>query len=161
VIMGGAVTVPGNNQMLAEANIYADPEAAQLVFQSGIPITLVGLDVTMQTRLSRDHVQKWREKGTRLGQLFADMAEVYMGAYKEYHDMDGCALHDPLAIAVAIDPSFVKTTPMYLQVELEGLYSVGRTVADRRERSKTPPNVDVCLQVDEDRFLEHFLTRVC
>src|SRR5699024_5623469 len=64
IIMGGAVTVPGNVRSYAEANIFSDPEAARYVFQSDLPIKLVGLDVTMQTLLSRNEVQKWKESSS-------------------------------------------------------------------------------------------------
>ena len=158
VIMGGAVTVPGNVTPVAEANIYADPEAAQYVFESGLPITLVGLDVTMRTLLSQEEVQQWREKDTRLSRFFADMTDFYIGAYKKFNPgIKGCALHDPLAVGVVIDPTFVETKPMAIRVDLEG-EATGRTVPD--ETTGSQPNVDVCLHVEADRFLEHFLKTI-
>lgn len=161
VIMGGAVTVPGNNQMHAEANIYADPEAAELVFQSGVSITLVGLDVTMKTSLTLDNVNDWRAKDTKLSHFLAEITEFYIGNYiKFYGDREFCALHDPLAVAVAIDPSLVDMQPMVLHVDLEGLYSYGRTIPDLRSRCSEKPNVDVCIDVDSKRFIEHFLHHV-
>ena len=161
VIMGGAVTVPGNNQMHAEANIYADPEAADLVFKSGAPITLVGLDVTTKTRLTLDDVKKWREGETKLSDFLAGITEFYIDKYNKLHgDLDYCYLHDPLAVAVAIDSSLVEIKSMYIQVDLEGHYSYGRTIPDLRERSNKLPNVDVCIDVDEKRFLEHFLQSI-
>ncbi|TJY43323.1 nucleoside hydrolase [Cohnella pontilimi] len=161
VIMGGAVTVPGNVTPTAEANIYADPEAAEFVFRSGIPITLVGLDVTMQTLLPRRELQGWREKGGQLGGFLADMTDFYIDAYERFNPgIGGCALHDPLAVGVAIDPSFIRTVPMHVQVDVEGVHSLGRTVGDRRSKPASGPNMDVGLEVDAVRFLDHFLSRV-
>jgi purine nucleosidase len=161
VIMGGAVTVPGNVTSVAEANIIGDPEAADYVFRSGLPITLVGLDVTMQTLLPLSDLQSWRDRGTRLSNFLADATEFYIAAYESWSPgIGGCALHDPLAVGVVIDPTFVRTLPMHVEVDVEGLLSTGRTVADRRRNPRNPPNMDVCLEVDAERFLEHFMSRI-
>ncbi|GIP00764.1 ribosylpyrimidine nucleosidase [Paenibacillus lautus] len=158
IVMGGAVGVAGNRRMHAEANVYSDPEAAQLVFQSGAPITLVGLDVTMQTELSLEDIQRWRDLDSDLTRFLADMTSYYIGGYREsYGDRTGCALHDPLAVAVAIDLSLVEVQPMVLQVDLEGIHSYGRTIADLRPRCTDRPNVNVCTGVDAKRFQEHFM----
>ncbi|WP_068776536.1 nucleoside hydrolase [Paenibacillus sp. FJAT-26967] len=158
IVMGGAVGAAGNCRMHAEANIYSDPEAAQLVFQSGAPITLVGLDVTMQTELSLKDVQRWRERDSDLTRFLADITSYYIGGYRQaYGDREGCALHDPLAVAVAIDPGLVEVQPMVLQVDLEGIHSYGRTIADLRPRCTDRPNVNVCTGVDAKRFQEHFI----
>ncbi|CAH0122494.1 MULTISPECIES: nucleoside hydrolase [unclassified Paenibacillus] len=161
VIMGGAVTVPGNVTPHAEANIYADPEAAEFLFRSGVPITLVGLDVTMKTLLPRAELANWREKNTKLSRFMADITDYYMDSYTSFYPgILGCALHDPLAVGVVIDPTFVKTKPIHVQVDTEGIYSIGRTVGDLRARAEQEPNMDVCLEVDADRFLQHFLKRI-
>ena len=160
IIMGGAVTVPGNRTPVAEANICADPEAAALVFRSGIPITVVGLDVTMQTLLTREHLETWRELGTDVSRSFAEMCQFYMDAYAKVGNVRGCGLHDPLAVGVAIDPSCVRTSPMYIAVDTSGGLSDARTIADRRSQPEFPPNADVCLEVDHAKFLAHFLQRV-
>ncbi|WP_028778035.1 nucleoside hydrolase [Shimazuella kribbensis] len=161
VVMGGAVRVPGNNQMHAEANIYADPEAADIVFRSGIPITLVGLDVTMKTALSKKEIQKWKNHNTKVSNFLYEITDYYIDRYRNYYgDRDYCALHDPLAVAVAIDPSLVTIEPMVVSIDLEGLYSYGRTVADLRERCTDKPNVNVCVAVDSERFLAHFLQHI-
>ncbi|TYP71976.1 nucleoside hydrolase [Paenibacillus methanolicus] len=161
IVMGGAVTVPGNVTPHAEANIFADPEAAEYVFRSGIPITLVGLDVTMQTLLPLTEVRAWRNSGTQLADFLAGMTEFYIGAYQQmYPGIEGCALHDPLAVGVAIDPSFVSAVPMHVQVDVEGILSYARTVGDLRSKPAAEPNVKVCIGVDAERFRKHFLSRV-
>lgn len=157
VVMGGAVAVPGNRTPVAEANICADPEAAAYVFQSGIPLTLVGLDVTMQTLLTREHLQQWRERDTEVSCFFADICDVYMDAYAKVGNARGCGLHDPLAVGVVIDPTFVTAVPMYVQVDTSGSASDARTIGDRRKHPEFPPNVDVCVEVDHERFVQHFL----
>lgn len=158
VIMGGAVTVSGNVTPFAEANIYTDPEAADLVFRSGLPIRLVGLDVTMKTLLPRENLEVWRERNTQLSNFFADMTEFYMNFYLRRFDMGGCSLHDPLAVGVVIDPSFVKCKPLNVRVNLEANDEIGKTFVS--DDSSYPPNVQVCLEVDSERFLQHFLNRV-
>lgn len=159
-LMGGAVFHPGNVTPTAEANIYADPEAAEYVFRSGIPITLVGLDVTMQTLLPRSYLEVWKRINTPLSKFLTHITEFYMDAYlKFYTNINGCALHDPLAVATVIDPTFVKTKRMYVQVDTEGEISKGRTIADLRP-GHPEPNMEVCLEVDAKRFLEHFVSRV-
>ena len=155
-IMGGAVKVPGNVTAHGEANIVADPEAADYVFASGLPVTLVGLDVTMQTLLPKPALDNWRTNGQEAGQFFADMTDFYMEAYEGFSPgIGGCALHDPLAVGVLIDPSFVKTEVMNIKVVTEG-EETGKTIG----YSGKNPNVSVCTEVEANRFLEHFLTRV-
>ncbi|OYD07174.1 nucleoside hydrolase [Paludifilum halophilum] len=157
VVMGGAVTVPGNMTPYAEANIHGDPEAADFVFQSGVPITLVGLDVTMKTLLKRENLDDWRKKNTPVSRFLADICDFYMDAY--HHEVDpslgGCALHDPLAVGIVIDPSLVRTVPMSIQVKTEG-EERGRTAGVEKQTS----HIRVSLEVESDRFTSHFLDRV-
>lgn len=156
VIMGGAVTVPGNVTQYAEANIYADPEAADYVFQSGMNMTLVGLDVTMQTLLPSAKLKDWRDGEKAAASFFADMTEFYMGAYETFYPgIAGCALHDPLAVGVVIDASFVGTEEMSVKVVTEGEED-GRTVGSQSGH----PKISVCTTVEKERFLSHFLERI-
>lgn len=160
VSMGGAITTPGNVTKFAEANIYIDPHAAEIVLKSALPITLVGLDVTRKTVLTSEEVQNWRQKGTECSLFFADFTDYYIQAYKgNYPYLKGCALHDPLAVGVVTHPDLVKTLPMYLQVDLED-DSLGRTTEDLYRDSSEGPNIQVCLKVDAPRFLDLFLSRV-
>lgn len=156
VIMGGAVRAPGNVSPYAEANIYSDPEAADIVFRAGFPLTVVGLDVTMKTLLPRTIVRQWRETRGELGKFFADMTEFYIDFYEQgYPGIGGCALHDPLAIGVVIDPSFVTVEEMRVKVVTEG-----EELARTAEVPGEQPNVRVCVGVDAERFLAHFTSRV-
>jgi purine nucleosidase len=156
IIMGGAVNVPGNVNEYSEANIISDSEAAEYVCSSGIQLTLVGLDVTMKTLLPKLKLEKWRTDGREKGKFFADMTEFYIGHYeRNFPGIKGCALHDPLAVGVAIDSSFVETETMNVKVVIEGK-EAGRTVGSHEEEATTR----VCTEVDANRFLEHFLKRV-
>ncbi|MNJ48624.1 Pyrimidine-specific ribonucleoside hydrolase RihA [compost metagenome] len=154
--MGGAVTVPGNVTPYGEANIVADPEAADIVFASGVRLKLVGLDVTMQTLLPIVHLEGWRNSGHELGRLLAEMTNFYIGAYESFYPgIGGCALHDPLAVGVAIDSSFVSSESMRVTVVTEGA-AAGQTVGT----TEGEPKIEVCTKVDAERFLQHFLSRV-
>ncbi|MEH2250628.1 nucleoside hydrolase [Nostoc sp.] len=160
VIMGGAVTVPGNITAAAEFNFFVDPDAAQIVVESGIPLTLVGLDVTRKALLPRQVVEdNFQRHPSKVTQFIADCTEFYMGFHRDNEGFYGCYLHDPLAMAVAIDPSLVKTESLYIMVETEGRFTTGMSLADRRDRRDNkvnPPNVEACLDVDTERFMQLF-----
>lgn len=156
IIMGGAVTVPGNVTPYGEANIVADPEAAAVVFSSGVNVVLVGLDVTLQTLLPRSETQKWLLSGNPEKVFLANVTEFYMQAYEQFYPgIGGCALHDPLAIGVAIDPSFVQTERMEITVVTEG-EQTGQTIGVPSPSA----SVQVCTGVDRERFVKHFLDRL-
>ena len=158
--MGGALTVPGNVTPCAEANVRNDPEAADAVLRSGLPTRMIGLDVTHQAVLTRAETARWRALGTPAGRFFADMTDHYIGIYETNNPhMGGCALHDPLAVAAAIDPSLVGCHAANLRVDLDGA-TRGRTVCDPDRLRDAQKNCEVALTVDAPRFLEEFLARV-
>ena len=155
VSMGGALTVPGNVSPAAEANISQDPVSSNTVYQLAEDMTMVGLDVTMQTQLTRAEADSWR--GTPAGDVFADMAGYYIDAYQENNPhMDGCALHDPLAVAVAADPDLVDCLILPLQVDTEGP-TIGRTIG-RWDGSEVETRVAV--GVDVDSFVPDFIDKL-
>ncbi len=160
VIMGGAVKVPGNISAAAEFNFFVDPHAAQVVMESGIPLTLVGLDVAMQAPLARKDVEAYAQQNpSNVSQFIVDCTGIYMAFYRENEGFHGCYLHDPLAVGVAINSSLVTTEPVYMVVETEGRFTSGMSLADlrdRRDEATFPPNVDACLGVDTERFLKLF-----
>ena len=142
VVMGGALTVPGNVSAGAEANMASDPEAA---------------DAVLRTR--RD-IAGWTGSGTMAGCAFASMVEHYIGSYEMNAPyLGGCALHDPLAVAVAIDPTLVGALGCNLRVDLLGEYR-GRTICDERRLSDPDKSALVALTVDAPRFLSEFKTRM-
>lgn len=163
IIMGGAFSVPGNVTAVAEFNIFADPNAADVVVNSKLPITFVGLDVTHQVRLQKSHVRQEIEPlNTQLSQFICDITSIYMDFHKENNGISGCYMHDPLAVGVAIDPSLVETADLYVQVETQGEVALGMTVVDLRPvgRREASPNANVCTKVDADRFLTLFLDTI-
>jgi pyrimidine-specific ribonucleoside hydrolase len=164
VIMGGAVTVPGNVSPVAEFNIYVDPEAAQVVFASGVPITLIGLDVTERVRLTGAMMDQYvRPAGSPLSQFVMDCTAHTIEFSTRVKRPPGMAMHDPLAIGALIDPTIVHTAPLSVQVETKGELTTGMLVADRRPLHsdlKAPANVHVALEVDAARFLKMFLHRL-
>ena len=160
VLMGGALTVPGNVNAWTEANISQDPDAANRVFRSGIPATMVGLDVTLQTLLTYKETQRWRDLGTPAGTFLADMTDFYIKAYETTAPhLGGCGLHDPLAVGVAVDPTLVTTLPINMKVDVEGP-TRGRTIGDETRLNDPVKTMDVAVGVDVPRFLDEFMTRI-
>jgi len=150
--MGGAISVPGNVTPVAEFNIFVDPHAAQRVFQSGLPITLVPLDVTTKVALSRKEIQALAAGGSDPVLRFVADATGQALSYAER--VEGAPLfhlHDPLAVAEVIDPSLVQTVSLHVEVETEDQATMGRTTADRqplRGSQKAPTNIQAALTVD-------------
>ncbi len=148
VIMGGAVSNwfrPSLSR--AEHNIRCDPDAARLVFQSGIPITMVGLDVTMKCALSEEQVNCIRQRGSATTTLLAQMTAAWGGSQ--------VILHDPLAVAVAFDPTLVTMQPRRVDVVTTG-EARGFTLAVESDAL----NAQVCTEVDAPRFLTLFMKRI-
>lgn len=155
VIMGGAVRTRGNITPYAEFNIFSDPLAAKIVFESGLLITLVPLDVTHRVTLS----PQWMEdKITPLKNSFSKFvieATGYDTMAERFQNKQRIYLHDPLAVGVAIDPDLAKKERVAIHVETEEGEHYGQT-AEVEEGLKT----DVCLGVDAERFLELFVSRL-
>lgn len=155
--MGGALTVEGNVTPFAEANINQDPQAADRVLRSALQITMVGLDVTLRTLLTKQETQTWRNLGTAAGKAYADITDFYIDAYYNLGiDKTGCALHDPLAVGVALDPSFVKTIDLNMMVTSDD-NNYGRTIGDNARLNEPTTNVKVAVDVDKDRYLGVFM----
>ncbi len=161
IMMGGAIFVPGNSAPAAETNVYADPEAARIVFQSGLPITMVGLDVTTKVLMSMDHAQ--HVQTFRLPAVSSFISEIIsssLEAQRAIRKWNGFPMHDPLAMAVTFDTSLVTTERMFVDVETQGEISRGATVGDSRDVWGKAPNVDVCVGVESDRFMEFYVDRI-
>lgn len=160
ILMGGAAFCPGNVSAVAEANIWGDPEAADLVFQSGIPITMVGLDVTMKTRLTRRDLEHL-DPSLPVSSILKEATNFYINAYQHGDASidEWCPLHDPLAVAVAEEPSLIHTHPYSVRVETKGEWTDGMTVVDARQDNPTSP-IEVAIAVDSEAFLQKFRQRL-
>jgi len=158
VIMGGAAMVNGNINPAAEANIYHDPHAADLVFTAGWPITMVGLDVTTKVVMDRAYLSSLRLPGKHTGSYIDDICQFYLAFHQQSHQIDAAYTHDPSAIAYLLDPTLFQTMQGPIRVLTEGL-GRGQTLMDRRTHwtranawSSHRP-VNVCVEVDEARLL--------
>lgn len=165
LVMGGAVRHEGNTTPAAEFNIYTDPEAADIVFASGIPIRMVGLNVTMQAVFPHVLTQEILSLGDDIDpvtRFIGEITDFYSNHYRDVYGIDGCCMHDPLTIAGAIDPDVITTQFVNVRIETQGDHTVGATIADfwQMPHSWGEPNTHVALEVDADRFLRLFVERV-
>lgn len=159
VIMGGAILEPGNMTPLAEFNIYVDPHAAHIVFHSGIPITLIPLDVTHQCLLKQPHVDRLRKIDSPISRFIREAVEVYLEASFAL-GYEGSALHDPLTLAKVIAPELLTLKEYYVDVDISGGVSMGKTLADIKNVTRKPPNMKVAMSVRGEDFIELFLQRM-
>lgn len=159
VLMGGGVEF-GNVNAVAEANIYNDPEAARIVFRSGVPVTMVGLDITHQTVLDDSHLEPLAEIDNERARFVRQLAGHMMDTYAALGRARCCVLHDPLSAGVCLDPSYVRSERYYVDVETRGEITRGMTVVDRRTVPGGSPTVDVPLAVDAERFVGDFMAAV-
>jgi len=151
VFMGGS-TDRGNTTPYGEFNIVTDPEAADIVLRSGLPITMIGLNVTHRAPATTAIIAEFRGLGTRLGTVCADLMTFFAGTYRRVFGFDHPPVHDPIAVAAVIDPSIVRTVAAPFAVELTGSYTRGATVVDLHRRTGRPPNADVAVGLDVDAF---------
>lgn len=158
-VMGGAIQVPGNVGPTTEFNFAADPDAAAILLEAGLPLRLVPLDVTEQVILSRARVDGARGGG-RLQAFIAEITAATMEFHRDHEGVDGMFLHDPLAVGTVVDPSLVRAKPMAVAVERRGELTSGMAVADRRRRSRATPTAAVGVEVEAARFLQVFAQRV-
>ncbi|MBP8955119.1 MAG: nucleoside hydrolase [Armatimonadetes bacterium] len=156
VFMGGAFKVPGNIAPYGEFNVWMDPVAAAEVFASSIPMTVIGLDVALQCPLTLADIEVSLRPNTRkLGRYVRDITDHYMGFYRDNEGFNGCYMHDPLAMAVAIWPELVWTSPFRVQVVEDDASPVrGMTMIDHRARGAKDdqPQKDIALAVDSGAF---------
>ncbi|MDP9352816.1 MAG: nucleoside hydrolase [Chloroflexota bacterium] len=133
VAMAGTVVAPGNVGAMTEANVWGDPEAAKIVFGAGWPITMVGLDVTMQALLLEKHLDSWRATNTPLTQWIERILEFYFGYYSASLGFTACAMHDSVAVGVALGlVNGVEAHTLPVSVSTEDGPTLGQTLVDRR-----------------------------
>ncbi len=158
VWMGGSIA-EGNVTPAAEFNAFVDPEACAAVFASGIPVTMVGLDVTHKALFTRAHAERLRGSG-RAGRFVAELSDFFQRFHETTYDFEGSPIHDAMAVAHVIDATLLTTTHANVAVETESRYCDGRTVVDLRGVTGREANADVGVDVDAARFLELLVSRI-
>jgi inosine-uridine nucleoside N-ribohydrolase len=174
VIMGGSIT-GGDVNGAAEANIYNDPEAAQIVFNAGWMVTMVGSDVGERTLITRKYLAELQSSHGPQSDFIAKIADFYLNR-SEKSGYSGAAMYDPLAVGIALDPTLGTFKEMHVDVETKGEFTRGETVANRMGSNENnvlhgdhyeiegvtylKPNARVCLASDADRFLQLFVSRL-
>ena len=158
VLMGGSIA-EGNITPAAEFNIWADPEAADRVFRSGLDVTMIGLDVTHQALLTPTIADRLRATG-RTGTFVAELVEFFSRYHRETYGRDGAPIHDAVAVAHVIRPGLVETKHLNIEVELVSDLCRGRTVVDLWNRTDRTPNAQVGVDIDADGFFELLVERI-
>ena len=159
VLMGGSIA-EGNVTPAAEFNVYCDPEAAERVFESGLDVTMVGLDVTHRALVTDAHAGRLRAAG-RVGTVVAEMLDFYRTFHRETYGFAGSPVHDALALAHVVRPDVLETVDRHVAVETQSELCRGRTVVDVWRRTANEPNARVAVSVDADGFLELLFERLC
>lgn len=160
VVMMGGSTERGNVTPYAEFNVHVDPEAADLVVRSGLPVTMCGLNVTHQALATGEVLERIAALGTPLARVCVDLLTFFAASYHRVFGFDAPPLHDPVAVARVIDPSVVTVVDANVAVELTGTYTRGATVFDLHQVTGRPPNARVAVDLDVDRFWDLMVTAI-
>lgn len=183
IIMGGAVRVDGNTTSLAEFNFYVDPHAAHIVMQSGMPITLVPWDITRDVMLYQSHIDTLLAVNSPVSQFIADATRFYLEFHQASFGVAGCAINDPVALALAFWPELAQTTAVHIDIEHTSELTMGKslityvgdTTHPPRDTDMTGfnrqygrwqsmhrpnPNVRLVTQFDQEQFIARFVERM-
>ncbi|EDW21497.1 nucleoside hydrolase [Bacillus pumilus] len=153
IFMGGVVEGQGNVTPVAEFNTYADPEAAKLVLDAGFPsLTQVGLDVTRQVLLTDERIDAIQNE--TLAHYIRESTSIYCQRYFERNGVWACAMHDPLAVSLAIDKQLVSTQAFHVDVETKSEFCDGQMICDFQHQWEKERNVQVCMDVNADAFFD-------
>lgn len=160
VLMGGAVLHAGNITSAAEFNIYADPEACQVVLTSGVPVRMVPLDATMKAVADDDLIATLEDMDAPVPLLMSRLLAAYTQNIRRHYSERGGALHDPLAVACAVKPDLATWRRLYVAVETHSELTRGETVGDMWGITGRAPNAEVALDADGEAFTRFLLERV-
>ncbi|HFP9404990.1 TPA: pyrimidine-specific ribonucleoside hydrolase RihA [Raoultella planticola] len=161
IVMMGAAMVLGNWQPAAEFNIYVDPEAAEIVFQSGIPVVMAGLDVTHRAQIHGLDIERFRQLGNPVATIVAELLDFFMEYHKDAKwGFTGAPLHDPCTIAWLLKPELFTSVERWVGVETQGKYTQGMTVVDYYFLTGNQPNTTVLLDVDREGFVDLLAERL-
>ena len=153
VLMGGAIA-GGNITPAAEFNIYADPEAAHIVFTSGVALAMIGLDVTHQSIPGPRERERIRRIGNPVAKLVDELLEFFGTSYRDVFGFEGPPIHDAVAVAEAIQPGIVRTQRVNVEIETRGALTYGMTVCDMYGITGRAPNCAVGVELDRARFYD-------
>jgi pyrimidine-specific ribonucleoside hydrolase len=158
VFMGGS-THRGNHTPAAEFNTYADPEALDIVLRSGVPVRMVGLNLTHQALATREVVDRMRAMDHQVGRVCAGWMGFFGSSYNRIWDFDAPPVHDPCTVAALIDPGLIEWRDAFVAVELDGTWTRGATVVDLHHRyPEQTPNAQVALELDAGRYWDLVLS---
>lgn len=160
VMMGGGFFAGGNITPAAEFNIFVDPDAAKVVFESGIPITMFPLDCTHQALTTSARIAAFRALNSRVGDACAGWLEFFERFDEDKYGTDGGPLHDPNVIAYLLQPGIYGSRFINVEVETESQLTLGMTVADWWRVSGKEPNITYVRDVDADAFYKLLLERI-
>ncbi|AGI68357.1 pyrimidine-specific ribonucleoside hydrolase rihA [Octadecabacter antarcticus 307] len=152
VLMGGGFFAGGNITPTAEFNIYVDPHAADIVFKSGLPLTVMPLDVTHKALTTKARVDTFRAMGTEVGRMTAEWTDFFERFDKGKYGSDGAPLHDPTVIAYLIAPSLFTGRHINVEIETQSELTMGMTVADWWGVTDRAPNCTFMGDIDADGF---------
>ncbi len=152
-LMGGAIN-EGNVTPSAEFNIFFDPEAADIVFSSGIPTFIAPLELTHQALVGPKELDRIRALGSNVSKFVVDLLEFYSKFHKRRYHMEGAPLHDPCAVLYLIRPDLIEAKKMFVQIETKGELTAGRTVCDIWGVTGKEPNIDVGVGLDHKGFVD-------
>jgi purine nucleosidase/pyrimidine-specific ribonucleoside hydrolase len=159
VWMGGS-TERGNRTPYAEFNAWVDPPAVQAVLDSGVPFTMVGLNLTHQARATAEVIARMHGLGTRLGDTVAGWFEFFGATYRTLFGQAAPPVHDPCAVALLAEPGVVRCVDAFMAVETEGRWTRGATVVDLRGRYGREPNARIAVELDVSRFWDTVVAAV-
>jgi inosine-uridine nucleoside N-ribohydrolase len=151
-LMGGSIGL-GNTTPAAEFNVYVDPEAAREVFECGLPVTMIGLDVTHRAGAGPAQRERLRSLGQH-GGVVAELLEFFAATYERVYGFDVPPLHDPVAVAAVLEPALLETRSMRVDVECESELTRGETVCDFYGVTGRPPNAEVGVALDREGFFD-------
>lgn len=157
-LMGGGA-LDFNQSLAAEFNIYVDPEAAKIVFNSGIPIIMCGLDVTHKAYITKDEIERLVDNDSELSKATKQMMEFYYNSYVTRYTIPGAALHDSVAAAYLIAPQMFKGFHAYVEIDTDGKYTRGASIVDANNTLGKRPNAYVVTELDREAFIKLTIER--
>ncbi len=160
VLMGGAYFEVGNITPAAEFNIYVDPEAAEIVFRSGVPLTVMPLDVTHKALTTRPRVEAFRALGTQAGEMVAAWTDFFERFDKEKYGSEGAPLHDPCTVAYLLEPDLFEGRHINVEIEIGSDLTRGMTVADWWRVTERTPNATFIGSVNSDGYFDLLTRRI-